>query len=295
MKEIIIGLLPSADLRANIKATNHSFRENELLQMLYRYAPNYETRLAYLEQFALTASADGAALARAYIAYEKRKWQEFSEPSAGFVYELCIKETPDAYEEKYLCDSYSSALACIDRFYEEYADVGAKETEQTLYRVLKRKVFTLGQDFGEDTYGECVLGQHKILLEVVDCHETADCEEDAFCSECQKICPYRCDDVLYPTIADNYALLQYTDCQGKKRFGINFALENCQALGNAYCVVPLDAPSIRERRFSDGLSNHEHIAYPLATLATADDLDEYTRELYFAYLDFLQSKSERIE
>lgn len=38
----IIELLPSTELKAKIKETNHQFKENELLQIIYRYAPTFD-------------------------------------------------------------------------------------------------------------------------------------------------------------------------------------------------------------------------------------------------------------
>ena len=66
------------------------------------------------------------------------------------VYELHIKTTPEAWEENYLCASYNAALVCIDRFYEEYADINVKETEQTRYKILKRKIFSVSDKFDDE-------------------------------------------------------------------------------------------------------------------------------------------------
>ena len=122
----IIELLPSSKLKAKIKETNHQVKENELLQIIYRYAPSFDTRIDLLERFSNIAEPDISVLAKTYIKYERENFSRFIEAPEGFVYELSIKDTPDAYEEKYLCSSYQAALICIDRFYEEYADIGTK-------------------------------------------------------------------------------------------------------------------------------------------------------------------------
>ncbi len=141
MTNEIIELLPSVELKAKIKETNYQFNENELLQIIYRYAPSFDKRIDLLERFSNVAKSDVSALANVYIKYEKEKFLRFIEAPDGFVYELLIKDTPEAYEEKYLCLSYQSALVCIDRFHERYADVDLKETEKSRYRIIKRKVF----------------------------------------------------------------------------------------------------------------------------------------------------------
>ena len=137
----IIGLLPSGNLKEKIKSTNHQFTESELLQIIYNYAPTFYEKLSMLERFSATASSDVAALAKAYIEYEQNNYNRFVAEDSGFIYELHIKETPDSQDECYICSSYKAALVCIDCFYEEYASVGAKETEKTKYKIIKRKIF----------------------------------------------------------------------------------------------------------------------------------------------------------
>ena len=180
MTNEIINLLPSADLKAKIKETGHQFTESELLQIIYNYAPTFDEKLSMLEQFSKIASSDVSALAKAYIEYEHNNFNEFIEQSPRFVYELHIKETPDSHDECYICASYNAALLCIDRFYEEYSDIGASETEKTKYRIIKRKIFFESDKFEEDTYAECILGAGKVVLEISDCKSSSDCKTKVF-------------------------------------------------------------------------------------------------------------------
>ena len=277
----IIELLPSAELKAKIKETNHRFTENELLQIIYRYASTFDTRINLLERFSSIATSDVVALAKIYIEYEREKFSRFIEAPEGFVYELCIKDTPEAYEEKYLCASYQAALVCIDRFYEEYADF-SKETEQTRYKILKRKIFSKCVKFNNDAASECLLGPNKTVLEVSD-------YQNYFESFCEKkgICPPDTDDVMYPCFAKNLALIHYTDYERKEHFGINLCLESCKKscrLIDFLYVLPLAGTTIRDRRFDDDFYDHEHIAVPEATLASPDDLDETMRKNYFDFI-----------
>ena len=287
----IIELLPSTELKAKIKETNHQFKESELLQIIYRYAPSFDTRIDLLERFSGIANSDVASLAKVYIEYERENFSRFIEAPEGFVYELCIKDTPESYEEKYLCASYQAALVCIDRFYEEYADVDTKETEKSRYRIIKRKVFSENDTFEEDAYAECVLGANKTVLEVSDYRNPADCDSEIMCSECKEICPRRCDDLSFPCFAHNYAVIKYKDYNGLEHFGVNICLEKCDGMAQELYVIPLDSSEIREHRFDAVFFAHEHIELPLATLASPDDLDEVMRKNYFDFVEYWSSRT----
>ena len=288
----IIELLPSAELKTKIKETNHRFTENELLQIIYRYAPSFDKRIDLLERFSNIAGSDMAALAKVYIEFERANFSRFMEAPDGFVYELHIKDTPEACEEKYLCSSYQAALVCIDRFYEEYAAAGAKETENSRYKIRKRKVFSGKDPFEEDAYAECVLGANKTVLEVLDYRNPADCDSEIMCSECKEICPRRCDDVSFPCFAHNYAVIKYKDYNGLAHFGVNICLGKCDGIAQEFYVIPLDSSEIREHRFDADFFDHEHIELPLATLASPDDLDEVMRKNYFDFVEHWSSRTQ---
>lgn len=292
MTNEIIDLLPSADLKARIRTLGYRFTESDLLQIIYRYAPTLEKKLDLLARFAETASPKLAALANAYAEFDKSQYQSFTEQTEGFIYELFIKDTPDSYEEHYLCASYGEALLCIDRFYERYADVNAKETMQSKYRILKRKVFFERNAFEEDEYGECTLGPGKTVLDVYYRNES-DCDSDVMCDECEEICPYRCDNVDFPCFAKDRQLVRYTDHKGEDQFGVCLCFENgCNGLTNELYVIQLNSPMIRERRFDDYHYGHDHIALPLVSLATTEDLDEFTRKNYEAFMEYLNARQD---
>ena len=287
----ITELLPSADLKSKIKETNHQFTEDELLQIIYKYAPALNSRLELLERFAKISSPNVSALAKVYIEYEQEKYNRFMNDHEGFVYELHIKETPESYEEKYLCSSYHAALVCIDRFYEEYAGIGSGENDKTRYKILKRKIFSESDEFDEDTYAEIVLGCHKTVLEVYDYRIPADCESEVACSECKEICPRRCDELYFPCFAHDRDIIKYCDYEGNECYGVNLCLEDeCDGMASEFYVIPMNSPAICEHRFDDDFYDHQHIELPLATLATPDDLDETTRKNYFDFIAYLDAK-----
>jgi len=283
----IIELLPSIHLKAKIKITNHSFNENELLQIIYSYAPTFDSRISMIERFSRIATEDVSALAKEYIKYERDNFDRFIEGGEEFVYELHIKECPNATEDIYLCSSYESALACIDRYYEKYGFV--TETEETRYKITKRKVFSDGDELDEDACAECVLGQKKIVLEVSDFRNLADC--DISCHECKKICPRRCEEILFPCFVSNYAIIKYRDYDRRERYGVNLCLSGCRDMTSELYVIPLHSDTIRYRNFTSDFYNHDHVPLPLATLALPEDLDETMRNDYFAFVEFLKSEN----
>lgn len=284
MTNEIIELLPSSDLKAKIKETNHQFKESELLEIIYTYAPSFDARLDLLGRFAEIAAPDISALAKAYIEYERYAFAGFIEAPDNVVYELNIKTTPEAWEETYLCASYNAALVCIDRFYEEYANINVKETEQTRYKILKRRIFSESDKFDDDAEAGCVLGPNKTVLEVSD-------YQNCFENFCEKkgISPPDNDDIIYPCFAQDLALIHYIDYDGKEHFGICLCLESCRkrcGLVDFLYVLPLDGTTIRDRRFDDLFYDHEHISAAEATLASPDDLNEPMKKNYFDFISF---------
>ena len=288
MTQEIIALLPSADLQAKIRETNHQFTENELLQILCKYAPTFHEKLDLLQRFSEVSAPEVSALAKIYLEYENEKLNRFTEASADFVYELCIKETPDEPEEKYLCATYADALSCIDRMYEKYTF--CHETEATRYTVTKRKIFSGNDEINDDVYAECELGPRKTLFSISEYKNPVDCDLDVLCDECTELCRCRCDEVRYPCFAHEYAIIKYRDYYGKERLGVNFCLGDCcHGLESEYYVIPLHSTTIRERDY-EGFLDHEHIDLPLATLGSIEDLDDRTRKDYFDFVSYWRAK-----
>ena len=293
MTNEIIDLLQSDDLKRKINETKHRFTEIELLRIIYEYAPTLEKKLSMLERFAATASESVSALANAYAEYEKEKLRSLMKKEEGFVFELSIKESANSYTERYLCKSYEDALICIDRFYEEYASIDVKETDETRYSIAKRRVFSANSEFEEDKYYECTLGRGKTVLEVYECKCSTDCEEDVFCSECDKICHRRCDEIKFPCFADEYALIKFKDYKGREKFGVCLYLDDKwdHDFLSEFYVIHLDSHSIQNHDFDDTFSGHDHIDLPLATLASPDELEEGMRENYLAFVEHQKTKN----
>ncbi len=296
MKDKIIELLESPDLKRKIKETNHIFSDVELLRIIYEYSKTFDQMISMMGEFSEVASAEASALALEYIKYEREKLKQFSESSEEFVYDLCIKETPDSHEERYICKTFDDVLVCIDEFYKEYTDVGAAETKETRYTVKKRKIFSAGDKFAEDTYFVCTIGENKTILEIEDWKGYNDCNLDNLCSECHEICYSRCDEIMFPNFAEPYAIIRFSDWDGRSKFGVCLYFEGAwyrEKLSEFY-VLPLDCSSIVEERFDDTFSGHIHVSLPMATLASIHDLDEKMKKNYLAFVEY-QKRAESVK
>ena len=134
MKDTVLSLLPSHALREKIREVGYEFTEQELLFILYEYAPTFEERVTLLERFAETATPEIKKTVRLITAWQRRIFDAFRVLGEGEVYELHIKDTPDSYDETYLCGSYEAALAYIDLFYKEYGTDQKGDSTRTASR-----------------------------------------------------------------------------------------------------------------------------------------------------------------
>jgi hypothetical protein len=290
MTDEIINLLPSKSLKEKITASGHIFSCGELLHILYRYTPSFQDRLSLLSRFASNDSGEFSKLALLYKENEEKNFKRFVEESEGFIYEVHIKEKPDTAEECYLCADYASALNCIDRYYEEYAADGTWDCAQCRYRIVKRKVFTGDpcREFGEDAFGECVLGQNKTLLTVYLYDEGSDCTNNFNCEECEKLCTYRGFPVYYPEFVPDCGAVRYVDYNEKERFGINLCLGSESNPTDKLYIIPLDSLYLYYKDFENAHYDHQHIDPPLVENISEEELDEDLRIAYRAYRTYWQ-------
>lgn len=291
MIEKIIELLPSEDLKVQIKETNHRFEEKELLQIIYDYAPTFDKKQELLYQFANISSVDISAQAQAYAKYDQDVFENFTKESGGFVYELHIKENPNCEKVSYICSSYEAALACIDRYYEEYADYGFKETNKTRYQIVKRKIFSENQGLEKDINAELVLGENKTVLKIWS-YDDINCNSETLCSDCEEICPSRVININYPIFAQNHDIIKYLDDEGQTRLAVNIWDSKWGKTASHYFVIPLDADIFRSLDYDDYSFYHNHISLPLATIGKPEELDAATRRDYCDFIKFLNNKND---
>lgn len=296
MIDEIVELLPSKDLKAKIRESGYAFSELDLLQIIYGFAPSFEKRLVLLERFARVSSPEIARCVELYSEWQMRLFQLFCEESDGYIYELHIKEQPDAYDERYICSSYEAALKYIDLYYGEYGDVGSEESEKTRYKIVKRRIYTgdEAQGFCEDEMAVCVLGAHKTVLSVSDTRQWTPYDDykgecDGDCMDCTKVCPWRADEILFPCFTHDRDAVSYTDHDGNTHFGICFQKDE-SPMDYLY-IIPLDSNALRYHAFDEDLQAHEHIFAPLVEVVPLGALDEKMRADYWAYLKHLDLKS----
>ena len=294
MKDTILELLPSRALKRKIREVGYEFSEAELLYILYEYAPTFDEKLTLLDAFAQTASPEIGESARLIAAWQRRIRDAFRICGAGEVYELHIKDTPESYDETYLCATVDAALAYIDLFYDEYDTT--EKGDSTRYRIVKRRIYTgkSGETFDEDYVAECVLDQHKRLLTVDDHADRSPygigfCE-GRDCDTCGKVCLTHHDWVLFPCFTGNEDLVKFTDDKGAMRYGINFQWDDSPA--DCLCVDPLDSLAVRYHSFENAGDDHEHPPLPLVELASIDELDKNMRKDYLAFMEYLKETEE---
>ena len=289
----IIELLPSNDLKAEIRRTDYHFSDGQLLQIIYKYAPSFDERISLMERFAKQAEPAIAELARFFIADQKELLKQFQENDGSFIYELNIKETADSYCEKYICASFEAALMCIDGYYEHYSPY-VKETDYSIYRIVKRKIFDGNHKFDEDYCAECNLKTNKVIVSVKADREFNDCGFDD-CSDCDQICVYRQDQLTFPCFVKHLDIVRYKATFTMDGFGMKDFYAVCLFPEN-YCVdecdlyaIDLDSYAITQHKFDEIHDCHCHPELPLTEVVSPESLDEEMRANYFAFVEYTKT------
>lgn len=295
MKDEILELLPSCALKNQIREEGYEFTEKDLLFILFEYAPTFDERLVLLDRFTETASPEIKETAGLIAAWQRRIFDAFRVLGEGEVYELHIKDTPDSYDETYLCGSYEAALHYIDLFYEEYDFT--EKGDSARYRIEKRRIYGGKPDeaFDEDYLGDCVLDQHKRVLTVEDHADRSPygigfCENYE-CDTCQKLCIHDSSRVVFPNFVKNLDLVRFKDEKGAVRYGVNFQWDDSPA--DCLCVDPLDSLAVRYHSFENAGDDHDHPPLPLVEPASAEELSEEMRRDYLAFMEYLRETEKK--
>ncbi len=288
LQNIVIRLIKSNSLKEAIDKTNKTFKPIELVKIVFKYAESYDQRLNLLALIKTNINDD---VLKKYITqlieFQKEIHKKFIQNEENCVYELHIKERPDSYDERYLCDSYSSAVKMIDLFYEEYDN---DENELSKYRIEKRKIFSGLDKFDEDYVGFCILNFKREIQEIdIDGVNSYANICDSFCSEeCNILCINNVD-IEFPRFAKNLDIVDYSDYNGKKHYGVY--LENTCDIKEEYYVIPLDCTAMKYHNFERDFYNHEHIETPFVENVNIDDIPEDMQEIYKEYIDYLKINS----
>ncbi len=285
LQNIVVRLIKSNSLKVMIQKTNKSFEPIELVKIAFNYAESYDQRLNLLSLIKANINDDSL---KKYITQlievQKEIHIKFLQNMENCVYELHIKENPDSYDEKYLCDSYSSAIKMIDSFYEEY---GNGENELSKYEIEKRKIFNCSDKFDEDYVGNCKLNYKREIQEIdIDGVNSYANICEACCSdECNILCINNID-IAFPRFAKNLDIVEYSDYDGKKHYGVY--LENMCNVKEEYYVIPLDCTAMKYHHFERDFYNHMHIEAPFVEKVKIDDIPANIQDVYKNYIDYLE-------
>nr|QGT51198.1 hypothetical protein Firmicute1046_2740 [uncultured Firmicutes bacterium] len=282
----ILKCIQSKALLNAIKEQNIQFPSKELMAIAYTYAESYKQRLDFL--ILLKEHSRDQELKiylEKLIAVQENTLKSFLEPQNGCVYELHIKEEPNAYDERYLCSSYKSALEMIPLFYKRYGDT---ETDAARYSIIKRKIFGSAENkkFDEDYIGACYLKAGSILRDVdmegiaQFANECDVCYDD----KCEKLCINNID-IHFPVFIQDKELVKYPDYYGALCYGVN--LEITQSETDEYYVIPLDCSAMKYRDFERDFYNHKHIKAPYIEPASTAEIRPELQNIYSEYLDYL--------
>lgn len=302
--DLILKETCSNSLREAVKK-DFALRELDILILAHKYAPDYNKRLELLN--VVEKQAEDAAI-RAWAArltkFEKRKMEIFTSFRLNTVYEVKIKETPDAAEESYLAKTYLGALKKIDYFFEYYK---VEQNENSRFEIARRKAEDtfLADKFEDDWLGSCVLKKGKILTEVSIleiCSENTEgsqCDKEIECSECDTPCIH-VQVLNLPRFLENLDLVSYTDKYTfEKKYVVVFPEFGDEDDDCAYCVSLDDVTpdTSNEDEFWNFFNAHKHIEYPRIEKVSIVDVPEEIRQAYnqFVSLYKLFYKSETAE
>ena len=272
LQQEILSCIWSTDLKNYIKEHNYTFSSTELLSIAYYYAPTYAERLRLADY-----APDVSDFAVQCIRFQDDCLEQFCQHRDNEVYELRIKDDPDAYEERYLCASYQTALDMIDGFYQKYDFASEKDTVH--YVIAKRKVLQATDAFQEDDLQECELMAGKVLISAeIWCDENDPKNEMA--------------DVEFPSFIPHLSAVRYKKgdssiCRGVCLAGDTFPSDSCY-------VIPLDDEMLKSRDHEKhlGYHCHEHIPGPNIEVLPVEDLTDEEKSDYFAFVQFWKKREQ---
>jgi len=295
LQEEMVKLIPSRDLQKAIRDSGYSCSEMALLALAFQCSPDFDSRLRHLQLLRDSFSGRMRTYADSLMATQRQMLETFLETDDGIVFELHIKETPDAWDECYLCASYGAAVRMIALFYQEY---GGQENPSTRYRIVKRRILS-GESFAEDNIGTALLLPGAILHSVDLAEHFAE-EHPELCTECadedeayrQAHCPDCCNGsaefhaATFPCFLSDLDTVEYSMGFGPTAYGI--VRHQGTAPAADYFVIPLDTAEMCRHRFDIAHWPHHHIPAPFVWCISPESLPPSMQEDRLAYLSFLR-------
>lgn len=272
----VLSCVWSADLRSYVTEHDHTFSNAALLSIAYHFAPNYDERLRLLRLLADHAP-DVSELAAQCVRFQQECLERFCQRGENEVYELRIQDDPEAYEERYLCASYQTALDMIDGYYREYDFISEQDTVR--YVITKRKVLQPTDAFQEDEVQECILGPGKVVLSA-----------EIWCNENDPKNTLAA--VEYPNFIPHLSAVRFQ--KEDHTIGRGVCLVGGIGLTDAFYVIPLDNEILRSRAYEDHLGDHwhEHIPGPCVEVCPVGDLTEEEKSDYLAFVAYWKQQEQ---
>lgn len=281
----IVSLIPSTSLKNQIRLINHRLSDADLLSTAYRYAADYDARVELLQMLEQQFTGDLRDYTSKLIHVQRQMLEVFLKPEDNTVYELHIKDTPDAYDERYLCKSFDAAICIIPLFFQEY---DCEENSLTRYTIVKRRVLSEEADFSDDELGELVMlagmRVYSVNMWSFD-HQAEECAGQ--CLNCNSPCA-DCHETIFPQFIQHGDAVKFYDLSGKESYGIALAFNNLPC--SEYYVIPLDSDAVRYHDFDNIHDAHQHIPAPLTERIEEAALPEEIRADYKACLKYILEK-----
>ena len=281
----IVSLIPSTSLKNQIRLINHRLSDADLLSTAYRYAADYDARVELLQMLEQQFTGDLRDYTSKLIHVQRQMLVVFLKPEDNTVYELHIKDTPDAYDERYLCKSFDAAIRIIPLFFQEY---DCEENSLTRYTIVKRRVLSEEADFSDDELGELVMlagmRVYSVNMWSFD-HQAEECAGQ--CLNCNSPCA-DCHETIFPQFIQHGDAVKFYDLSGKESYGIVLAFNNLPC--SEYYVIPLDSDAVRYHDFDNIHDAHQHIPAPLTERIEEAALPEEIRADYKACLKYILEK-----
>lgn len=287
----ITNCIWSTGLKKRIAEVSYSFSEKDLLGIAFHFSQSFEERIRLLQLLADSKLSVSEHAARC-VSWQKESLAAFKQKGGHEVYELRIKVEPDYIrEERYLCDTYDTALQMIDAFYDNFE---IAETGQTRYIIEKRTVFRSDHLVDDEDLRECVLRSGKVLF-TVDSSLTEYGPCCYSCLDCANPCILNIE-VCFPTFISDRSPVRYRTAYGDIRYGIhlNFGYEDKTKY--YYYVIPLNGDLLKLQKFDRDWGRHEHdpVSAPNVDIAAPEELDAELLENYQAFLAWMDSEPEML-
>ena len=274
-----VELLPSAQMKAIIAETGHTFHERELIVITERYAGTFSQRQSLLKILAEQCyEQQDRELAQMLHRQHARDIEYITRKDPDTAYYVEITSDEDSATEHILCESFDAALNAVKRFKKEFE---VDFTDESEIRIEKETLFDETVDFEKQMLGCAWLTKD---LEVGSAENyTDDCDRieiwELYDSESR-------NNVRYPEILKDPCSPVRFPVRFGSAYGMQIGCFRCNEYDDAY-VIRLDSPSVNSDDLTNFHNAHCHISIPTLDQIAPEELPEPERENYIrleAYL-----------